>query len=122
MHTSVGMRGTGKQAPPHNLAHMHTHHCFAQVDIRVFANMPEANETTEGSVPNYVGLMTWLHDHMTMKGGSIARDGHSCCHHAAQRQPSAGPDTRTSASLLRLTPACAFPASSSPGCRPPVRS
>lgn len=42
--------------------------CFAQVDIRVFANMPEANETTEGSVPNYVGLMTWLHDHMTMKG------------------------------------------------------
>lgn len=41
-----------------------------QVDIRVFVNMPEANETTEGSVPNYAGLMTYLHDHMS-KGGEL---------------------------------------------------
>ena len=32
---------------------------------------PEANQTTEGSVPNYAGLMTWLHDHMS-KGGKSA--------------------------------------------------
>lgn len=32
--------------------------------------MPQANETTEGSVPNYAGLMTYLHDHMS-KGGEL---------------------------------------------------
>lgn len=42
-----------------------------QVDVRVFVDMPEANQTTEGSVPNYAGLMTWLHDHMS-KGGKSA--------------------------------------------------
>ena len=44
----------------------------AQVDVRVFVDMPEANETTEGSVPNYAGLMTWLHDHMSKGGKSRA--------------------------------------------------
>ena len=44
----------------------------AQVDVRVFVDMPEANETTEGSVPNYAGLMTWLHDHMSKGGKSWA--------------------------------------------------
>ena len=58
---------------------------IAQIDIRVFVDMPEANETTEGSVPNYVGLMTWLHDHMTMRGESAAlMGGRTCCRHAPQ--------------------------------------
>ncbi|KAI7845831.1 hypothetical protein COHA_000741 [Chlorella ohadii] len=44
------------------------------VDVRVFVDMPEANQTTEGSVPNYAGLMTWLHDHMSKGGMQYVRD------------------------------------------------
>ena len=47
---------------------------YSQIDISVFVDMPEANETTKGSVPNYAGLMTWLHDHMS-KGGESGRAG-----------------------------------------------
>ena len=45
---------------------------YPQIDISVFVDMPEANETTKGSVPNYAGLMTWLHDHMSKGGKSAA--------------------------------------------------